>query len=74
MQDNSADHVAGTQLAFAVAINMLVAQHRGDPVFAAGLEAAFEMARSATLASLQNDRRLQAFDETAEALLRVVNS
>jgi hypothetical protein len=74
MKDNTPDHVAGTQLAFAVVINMLVAQQRGNPVFAAGLEAAFELARSTTLASLQNDRRLQAFDETAEAVLRIVNS
>ncbi len=66
------DDSAGAQLALAVAVKLLLSAHRSNPQASAMLEEELEHMRAGLLGSSGSDRKLHAFDETAEALLQAL--
>jgi len=63
---------AGSQLAMVVALKLLMTPYRGNSQAIAEMELELEHMRALLLASPGSDRKLNAFNETAEALLAVI--
>lgn len=72
MATHNPEDSAGAQLAMIVALKLLLSPYRGNPEAIAALESELERMRASLLASPAEERKLQAFDETAESLLQVV--
>jgi hypothetical protein len=72
MATHNQEDSAGAQLAMIVALKLLLSPYRGNPEAIAALESELERMRASLLASPADERKLQAFDETAESLLQVV--
>lgn len=72
MATHNPEDSAGAQLAMIVALKLLLSPYRGNPEAIAALESELERMRALLLASPAEERKLQAFDETAESLLQVV--
>jgi hypothetical protein len=72
MASHNPEDSAGAQLAMIVTLKLLLSPYRGNPEAIAALESELERMRASLLASPAEERKLQAFDETAESLLQVV--
>lgn len=72
MATHNPEDSAGAQLAMIVALKLLLSPYRGNPEVIAALENELERMRSLLLASPSEERKLTAFERTAESLLQVV--
>lgn len=63
---------AGAQLAMLVAVKLMLSQHQGNLAVLRALEGELERMRATMLGSSSSDRKLEAFDAAADALLEVV--
>ena len=63
---------AGAQLAMIVALKLLMTPYRGNAQAIASLEEGLEQMRANMLASHSSEQKLEAFNETAEALMAVI--
>ncbi len=68
------DAVAGAQLAFSVAIKLLLMSHRGNNEAATVLGIEMEAMRARLLASSSSDYKIQAFEEAAAGLCAVLKA
>ena len=72
MANHNPEDSAGAQLAMMVAVKLLLTPHRGNDAAIVSLESELERMRALLLASPAEERKLAAFDETAESLIEVV--
>lgn len=72
MASHDPEDSAGAQLAMIVALKLLLSSHRGNPEAAVALEQELERMRALLLASPAEERKVVAFNETAEALMQVL--
>lgn len=72
MAHHDPEDSAGAQLAMIVALKLLLSSHRGNPTAASALEQELERMRALLLASPAEERKVVAFNETAEALLQAL--
>lgn len=63
---------AGAQLAMIVALKLLLTGYRSNPSALAAMTDELEHVRADILASRSSDQKLNAFNETADALLDVL--
>ena len=72
MAHHNPEDSAGAQLAMIVALKLLLSSYRGNPAAATALEQELEQMRALLLASPAEERKIAAFNETAEALLQAL--
>jgi hypothetical protein len=74
MSTHNPEDSAGAQLAILVAVKLLLSSHKGNSQAIAALESEMERMRADLLASRASDRKLEAFEVAAEALLEAVKA
>lgn len=74
MAQHNPEDSAGAQLAMMVALKLILTNYRGNKLALDVLESELENVRALLLASSSEDRKVKAFDETAESLLEVLRS
>ena len=74
MAQHNPEDSAGAQLAMMVALKLILTNYRGNKLALDVLESELEHVRALLLASSSEDRKVKAFDETAENLLEVLRS
>lgn len=72
MTNHNPEDSAGAQLAMLVAVKLLLSPYRGNVEAVSALEKELEQMRALLLASAAADRKILAFEETAESLLQVI--
>lgn len=72
MAAHNPEDSAGAQLAMLVALKYLLSAHVNTPGVEEGLRGNLESMRADLLASSSEERKLQAFEVTAEALLQAL--
>ena len=72
MAQHNPEDSAGAQLAMMVALKLILTNYRGNKLALDVLESELEHVRALLLASSSEDRKVKAFDETAESLLEVI--
>lgn len=72
MANHNPEDSAGAQLAMLVAVQLLLSSYRGNADAVSALETGLEQMRALLLASAAADRKIFAFEETAESLLQVI--
>jgi hypothetical protein len=72
MAAHNPEDSAGAQLAMLVALKLLLTPYRGNAAAIEALEDELERMRADLLATASEERKVYAFDETAEALIAVV--
>jgi hypothetical protein len=65
---------AGGQLAMIVGLKLLLSAYKGNPAAVDAMTDELERTRSSLLASSSSDRKLHAFNETADGLLDVLRA
>jgi hypothetical protein len=69
MANHNPEDSAGAQLAILVSLQLVLSQYRGNQELLSALESELEHMRGLLLSSSASDRKLLAFDATAEALI-----
>lgn len=72
MANHNPEDSAGAQLAMMVALKLLLSPYRCNEAAIAALESELERMRAMLLASPAEERKVAAFDESAESLIEVV--
>jgi hypothetical protein len=72
MASHNPEDSAGAQLAMLVAVKLLLSSHRGNDAAIDALGSELERMRAMLLASPAEERKLQAFEATAESLMDAI--
>ena len=68
------DVVAGSQVALATALKLLLSSYQGNAQATVSLQQELERAKADILASRASDYKIKAFDEVATSLLDILRS
>ena len=74
MTNHNPDDSAGAQLAMLVVLKLLLQPYRGNLEAIGALEQEFESTRAMLLGSSGTDRKIAAFDTTAESFLSILTA